>query len=161
MGTQKIIDQHFTGHFQIQAYHESHSQLLIRKSFLVEDRYQNLDLTFFGTHYYELPNWWEDMHLLNGSDEDWSYIQQRFEMGADRSFHQLYKIISNGKPYFILAFYFTMHSNDLLPGESSIAMHREAFQARDVRIAELEQQLAIYKNIVLTWKGEASQLGDV
>ncbi len=115
----KEIDRKFEGYFTLLDYHISHCQLLIRCTTTTEDSWSNLDILFEGVDYIELSNSFEDIHLQNGSEDDWAYIATRCNE-IYRQFYQLYKITSEGKTFYILAVQIRISTNSLLGLQSSI-----------------------------------------
>jgi len=120
----KKINQHYIGSFQIADYHITHSQLLLRCSNAVNDMNVNLDLKFDWVIYFELPKTLNGMYITNGNDEDWAYIRKRSNEEIyntpPHDFHQLFKIVSEEKVYYILASSCLIDTNSLPPMQSSI-----------------------------------------
>jgi hypothetical protein len=121
----KKIDREFIGDFQILDYHRPHCQLLLRCSNFINDMNVNLDIKFEGVDYIELPVTLHGLYITNGQDNDWEYIKSRFNSEIyntpPHDFHELYKIISEGKIYYILAALCWIDTNALHPNKTTIA----------------------------------------
>lgn len=114
----KKIDQVLTGEFRLFDYHISHSILLLRFSHFIEDKNWNVDLKFEGVNYMEMPTQFGNtIHITNATPQERAYIDNRHN-GADfnhtsNDLMEIFKITSNNKNYFIVAFCLSISTNDL------------------------------------------------
>ena len=118
-----ITDETYKGLFSLIDYNIVGKQLLLRRN-LSGKRTLNLDLKFSGVAYYELPYTLTDLHLSNGEEQDWDYIRKRVDgIIEDQPLEQLrlYKIVSAGKPYYVLACGLDISKNRLEFLETSLS----------------------------------------
>jgi hypothetical protein len=119
----KEINQHFSGNFRLLDFERPHCQLLLRSDSIVDSININHDLLFKSVHYFELSRNIVDMHITNGDEGDWKYINSRCNVFCElppNNLLQLFKILSDGKIFFILAACVLIDTNSLLPDQSSI-----------------------------------------
>src|SRR4051812_8882510 len=114
------IDRYFEGNFKLVDFHRSFRQLLIRHSKFVDGNNVNFDIRFDGVHYVELPDIWSGMHITNGLKEDWKYIATRYNKDLYRQMEHLFKITSENKTYYVLAYYLCIDNNTLFPDQTSL-----------------------------------------
>lgn len=120
----KKINQSFDAEFDVFDCFNSHRILILRHSFISNDKNWNLDIRFEGVTYLELPTNMSKIQIFNGLDEDRDYIATRYE-GEDNnnspnSLMELYVIISKEKRFYVMASSISIETNDLPRDVSSI-----------------------------------------
>lgn len=124
MERKKQINQLFNVEFNIFDCFISHRILILRHSYISDEKNWNLDIKFEGVTYLELPTNLSGIHLYNGSDLDRDYILSRYDgeenENTPNNLMELFVILNRKKRYYIMASCVSIETNDLPNDVSSI-----------------------------------------
>lgn len=120
----------FTGLFDLIDFSLTHRVLLLRTTEVVDMKPENTDLLFSSTFYVELPTYFENLEILETTQEDCTYVQGRCinENIPRVDLDEVYVLYVNQNKYYIGARRLQVVKNNYESGETSIGAKREFLQ---------------------------------
>lgn len=117
----------FTGLFDLIDFSLTHRVLLLRTTEIVDMKPENTDLLFSSTFYIELPTYFENLEILETTQEDCTYVQSRCisENIPLVDLDEVYVLYVNKTKYYIGARRLQVINNKYESGETSIGAKRE------------------------------------
>ncbi len=99
---------------------------MLRKSYIEENIYHNIDILFEGVFYVQTPTSFDyGFELYKGDEADKEYITPFIGVNPYWQFNEVYIVKSKEREYFICAVRIFISKNDLPPGKTSILMTKE------------------------------------